>query len=178
MAVVVRGIGDQTTEFAADANDVSTTVASVTPVVRKQMNAMPPNYIHSLDSTHMMLTALHCQHEHIPFAAVHDCYWTLAANVDRMGEVCREQFVALHRLDLLHILRDQLHDTYLRPIEQVHSCGFYCLIPLQGERPVHLTLNTPKPAIAIENVRKIYDSVPEPGTFNLDDVLKSRYFFS
>jgi DNA-directed RNA polymerase len=27
----------------------------------KQKNAFPPNYIHSLDSTHMMLTALYCQ---------------------------------------------------------------------------------------------------------------------
>lgn len=27
----------------------------------KQRNAFPPNYIHSLDAAHMMLTALHCQ---------------------------------------------------------------------------------------------------------------------
>ncbi|XP_026544962.1 DNA-directed RNA polymerase, mitochondrial [Notechis scutatus] len=31
------------------------------PNVRKQKNAFPPNFIHSLDSSHMMLTALHCQ---------------------------------------------------------------------------------------------------------------------
>jgi DNA-directed RNA polymerase len=27
---------------------------------RKQRTAFPPNYVHSLDSTHMMLTALQC----------------------------------------------------------------------------------------------------------------------
>ena len=27
----------------------------------KQKNAFPPNFVHSLDSTHMLLTALHCQ---------------------------------------------------------------------------------------------------------------------
>jgi len=34
---------------------------SLPPDSRKQRMAMPPNYVHSLDSTHMMLTALHCQ---------------------------------------------------------------------------------------------------------------------
>lgn len=27
----------------------------------KQKSAFPPNYVHSIDSTHMMLTALECQ---------------------------------------------------------------------------------------------------------------------
>ena len=30
------------------------------PNVRKQCNGFPPNYIHSLDATHMMLTAIYC----------------------------------------------------------------------------------------------------------------------
>ena len=30
------------------------------PNIMKQKNAFPPNYIHSLDSTHMMLTSLYC----------------------------------------------------------------------------------------------------------------------
>ena len=30
------------------------------PNAMKQKNAFPPNFIHSLDSTHMMLTALFC----------------------------------------------------------------------------------------------------------------------
>lgn len=30
------------------------------PDTVKQKNAFPPNFIHSLDSTHMMLTSLHC----------------------------------------------------------------------------------------------------------------------
>ena len=31
------------------------------PDTRRQKNGMPPNFVHSLDSTHMMLTSLHCQ---------------------------------------------------------------------------------------------------------------------
>lgn len=39
----------------------SSTDFSYPPDTRKQKMAMPPNYVHSLDSTHMMLTALFCE---------------------------------------------------------------------------------------------------------------------
>ncbi|VDN22775.1 unnamed protein product [Gongylonema pulchrum] len=61
-----------------------------------KVNAFPPNFVHSLDSTHMMLTALFCRRLGITFAAVHDCYWTHACDVEVMNEICREQFVQLH----------------------------------------------------------------------------------
>ena len=38
----------------------SPTLCCRKPDTMKQKNAFPPNFIHSLDSTHMMLTALHC----------------------------------------------------------------------------------------------------------------------
>ena len=72
---------------------------------------MPPNFVHSLDSTHMMMTALRC-HQYalgmgaegyqvmdvlvydfcptragIPFVAVHDSFWTHACFVDEMNKV-------------------------------------------------------------------------------------------
>lgn len=53
----------------------------------KQRNAFPPNFIHSLDSCHMMLTALHCLREGVMFASVHDCFWTHAASVDTLNRV-------------------------------------------------------------------------------------------
>jgi len=54
----------------ADGENVYRRVEYDAPSSRKQMNSMPPNYVHSIDSTHMMLTALHCQHANVPFAAV------------------------------------------------------------------------------------------------------------
>lgn len=57
------------------------------PNATKQRNAFPPNFIHSLDSCHMMLTALHCFKAGIVFASVHDCFWTHAATVDEMNRV-------------------------------------------------------------------------------------------
>lgn len=58
------------------------------PVSRqKQRTAFPPNYVHSLDSTHMMMTSLRMQERRLHFTAVHDSYWTHACDIDIMNEV-------------------------------------------------------------------------------------------
>ncbi|MGH0160467.1 UNVERIFIED_CONTAM: hypothetical protein FKN15_039259, partial [Acipenser sinensis] len=82
------------------------------PDTVKQKNAFPPNFIHSLDSTHMMLTALYCYSAGLTFVSVHDCFWTHAVTVDVMNKVCREQFVALHSQPILQNLSNFLLDKY------------------------------------------------------------------
>lgn len=44
----------------------------------------------------MMLTTLQCRRHGITFAAVHDCFWTHACDVEEMNKICRKQFIALH----------------------------------------------------------------------------------
>lgn len=82
------------------------------PNVLKQKNAFPPNFIHSLDSSHMMLTSLHCDNIGITFMSVHDCYWTHACTVPQMNKICREQFVALHSQPILEQLSEFLFNKY------------------------------------------------------------------
>lgn len=82
------------------------------PNVLKQKNAFPPNFIHSLDSSHMMLTSLHCDKQGLTFMSVHDCYWTHACSVRAMNKVCREQFVALHSEPIIDDLSTYLVDKY------------------------------------------------------------------
>jgi DNA-directed RNA polymerase len=53
----------------------------VKPNSLKQRNGFPPNFVHSLDSTHMMLTSLYLWNAGVTFASVHDCYWTHASSV-------------------------------------------------------------------------------------------------
>uniref|UniRef100_A0A0G4GGW8 DNA-directed RNA polymerase n=1 Tax=Chromera velia CCMP2878 TaxID=1169474 RepID=A0A0G4GGW8_9ALVE len=72
----------------------------------KQRLGMPPNFIHSLDATHMMMTAEKCFEEGLDFAAVHDSYWTHAADVDKMGFHIRDQFVELYDSKTHNILSD------------------------------------------------------------------------
>ncbi|KAK2465507.1 hypothetical protein APHAL10511_002399 [Amanita phalloides] len=78
----------------------------------KQASAFPPNFIHSLDATHMMLTALKCNSLDLTFASVHDSYWTHASGIDQMSEVIRETFIALHSSDVLDRLRREFCERY------------------------------------------------------------------
>lgn len=41
------------------------------------------------------------QTQELAFASVHDSYWTHAASIDKMSEVIRETFIALHSSDVL-----------------------------------------------------------------------------
>uniref|UniRef100_A0A8C8A189 DNA-directed RNA polymerase n=1 Tax=Oryzias sinensis TaxID=183150 RepID=A0A8C8A189_9TELE len=93
------------------------------PDTVKQKNAFPPNFIHSLDSTHMMLTALHCYSAGLTFVSVHDCFWTHALTVDTMNKVCREQFVALHSQPILQELSDFLLHKYCSGIRPPEGSG-------------------------------------------------------
>lgn len=57
------------------------------PNIMKQKNAFPPNFIHSLDSSHMMLTSLYCERAGLTFVSVHDCFWTHPCTVTAMNKV-------------------------------------------------------------------------------------------
>lgn len=78
----------------------------------KEKNAFPPNFIHSLDSCHMMLTSLHCERAGLTFVSVHDCFWTHASTVPAMNRICREQFVALHSRPILDDLSAFFQEQY------------------------------------------------------------------
>ncbi|KAI9705456.1 MAG: DNA-directed RNA polymerase [Candelina mexicana] len=68
---------------------------------RKQLQGFPPNFIHSLDATHMLLSALKCDEAGIAFAAVHDSFWTHAADVPTMNVILRDAFIRMHRDDII-----------------------------------------------------------------------------
>ncbi|PWN26187.1 DNA/RNA polymerase [Jaminaea rosea] len=84
--------------------------AEVSPA--KQASAFPPNFIHSLDATHMLLSALECQDAGLTFAAVHDSYWTHACDVETMSDIIRDTFVRLHTQDILPKLREEFLERY------------------------------------------------------------------
>jgi DNA-directed RNA polymerase, mitochondrial len=95
--------------------------------------------VHSIDSTHMMLTSLRCKEEGITFAAVHDSYWTHPSDITNMNRILREEFVKLHSSPLIHNLNENFTSRY--PHEK-------------------------------------FPEVPKQGSFNLNNVKESTYFFS
>jgi DNA-directed RNA polymerase len=70
-------------------------------LVQRQRSAFPPNFVHSLDSSHMMMTALACKDAGLFFAGVHDSYWTHAGDVEKMNHLLREKFVELYSKPIL-----------------------------------------------------------------------------
>jgi DNA-directed RNA polymerase len=95
----------------------------------KQKSAFSPNYIHSLDSAHMMQTAIACHRHGLVFAAVHDSFWTHASDVDQMNALLRDEFVALHSGDLLA----QLSASFRRDFPEVKWDADALALPKMGD---------------------------------------------
>jgi DNA-directed RNA polymerase len=74
----------------------------------KQRMGFPPNFVHSLDASHMILTSLRCRDAGITFASVHDSFWTHAADTDIMNTFIREEFYSMYQEPILERLRDSL----------------------------------------------------------------------
>ena len=123
------------------------------PNTMKQRNGFPPNFVHSLDSTHMMLTSLYLWTRGCTFSSVHDCYWTHASDVEIMNQVCREQFVNLHQQPILNDLSKHFQNVYLDE-------------------------NLPISDITMSKAKQLFSDVPAKGKLDLEVVKKSVYFFS
>lgn len=174
----------------------------------KQKTAFPPNYIHSLDSSHMMLTSLFCQRLGITFVSIHDCFWTHAATVDAMNRICREQFIALHSEPLLEDLSRQFLERYAKLFKQKdHSKtktkklakSSYELDDIETMSPELLESTDGDyvaPELLTPNNRSLVDlhdtkinlvneeclaklaDIPKTGDFDLNVIRDSAYFFS
>ncbi|KAK7291936.1 hypothetical protein RIF29_07499 [Crotalaria pallida] len=79
---------------------------------KKQRTAFPPNFVHSLDGSHMMMTALACRDAGLCFAGVHDSFWTHACDVEKMSPILREQFVELYSMPILENLLEGFQTSY------------------------------------------------------------------
>ncbi|XP_015880486.3 DNA-directed RNA polymerase 2B, chloroplastic/mitochondrial [Ziziphus jujuba] len=81
-------------------------------MVKRQRTAFPPNFVHSLDGSHMMMTAVACKKAGLNFAGVHDSYWTHACDVDLMNTILREKFVELYETPILENLLESFQQSF------------------------------------------------------------------
>ena len=79
---------------------------------RKQVTAFPPNFIHSLDATHMLMSASKCYNQGLTFASVHDSFWTHPSDVDKLNSTLREAFIELHAANLMEKLKEEFETRY------------------------------------------------------------------
>ena len=77
---------------------------------RRMANAISPNFVHSLDATHLVLsTDLAVLNGITHFAMIHDSFGTHAANTNKLAACLREAFVGLyHGTDILEDFRQQI----------------------------------------------------------------------
>ncbi|WFC99983.1 DNA-directed RNA polymerase [Malassezia yamatoensis] len=163
----------------------------------KQSSAFPPNFIHSLDATHMILTALECQSAGLVFASVHDSYWTHACDIETMSDIIRDTFVRLHSQDILVRLRNEFLERYKG--YKIPTSSLTKASMVRAERELREaeanadavasdadspTANDPKQRRRRANEPKFVDladvlpAIPEKGNFDVNEIKRSLYFFS
>lgn len=65
---------------------------------KKCQQAISPNWVHSMDAAHLLLTVGACADEGITdIVTVHDSFGCLPAHADRFNQVIREQFVSMYQ---------------------------------------------------------------------------------
>lgn len=130
-------------------HDVTITRADPSAVdKRSSAYGVSPNFVHSMDSSHLLWTVLACNDEYgiTDFSMIHDSFGTHATACDEMADTLRRMFVRLYSEDRLSQFRAALVESLTR-LER---------FDLVEELP----------------------PLPETGTFDLETVMESQYFFA
>jgi DNA-directed RNA polymerase len=90
--------------FATDTDDLDS---------RKQRQGSSPNFVHSIDATHMMMVINASVAAGInSFAMIHDDFGVHACHVSKFHRIIREEFVRLHSSDLLRSFKEQHEEQF------------------------------------------------------------------
>lgn len=101
---------------------------------RRQAAGISPNFVHSLDASHLMLTVNRMKDAgHNSFAMIHDSYGSHAADVDSMNLIIRNTFVEMYTVDILEEFRDQIVEQLPEEMrDQVEPIPLKGNLDLQG----------------------------------------------
>lgn len=77
--------------------------------IKRATNAISPNFIHSLDASHLMLTVNRCRAEGLTaFGMVHDSFGVHAGNIPALNRLLREAFVEMYNEDVFEDFRQAI----------------------------------------------------------------------
>ncbi|MFW3388101.1 UNVERIFIED_CONTAM: DNA-directed RNA polymerase, partial [Kocuria sp. CPCC 205274] len=80
--------------------------------ISKQRSSVAPNFIHSMDATHLRMTVRACHKKGVrTFGVIHDSFGTIPADAQTMFETVRETMVEMYQDN--PCMLDQI-DSYLR----------------------------------------------------------------
>jgi DNA-directed RNA polymerase len=84
---------------------------------RAQSQGVSPNFVHSADASHLMLTVVRATQEGLQnFAMIHDSFGTTAGDVEQLFRIVREAFVEMYETvdvigDFAEDIREQLSEN-------------------------------------------------------------------
>jgi len=85
------------------------TVDGSTVHARRQVSGLAPNFVHSMDAAHLMVTVNNCEANGIrDFAMIHDSFGCHASDVPLMNAILRESFVQMYSDNVLAGFHDEL----------------------------------------------------------------------
>lgn len=78
---------------------------------RKQASSISPNFVHSLDAAHLMLTMAACAEFGLDnVAVIHDSFGTHTSDTSLLHALLREEFIAMYQADILTRLKEQIEE--------------------------------------------------------------------
>jgi len=94
-------------------NDINNKIQILTPTqeidAKAQKSSISPNFIHSLDATHLYMTILNAHKENLTsFATIHDSYATHASDIDVLLSSIKKAFIELYSNDVLGEFKQQI----------------------------------------------------------------------
>lgn len=97
-----------------------------TPKTHRQVNAVSPNVVHSLDAAHLMLTVYEARKRGIEsFGMVHDSYGTTPGQSQALADCLREQFLLLYSRPVFEEIRAQWQDLTEEPLPPAPEQGTF-----------------------------------------------------
>eukprot|EP01063_Lacrimia_lanifica_P019296 TRINITY_DN2644_c0_g3_i1.p1 TRINITY_DN2644_c0_g3~~TRINITY_DN2644_c0_g3_i1.p1 ORF type:complete len:1215 (+),score=412.69 TRINITY_DN2644_c0_g3_i1:117-3761(+) len=96
----------------------------------KHTTAFPPNFVHSMDASHVHLTCAKLAELGVKdFGCVHDSFWGHASDMDTVNDVLRQSFVDLYAPNRLEALYLDLSSSYGKALQRAGMS-----LPLPPER--------------------------------------------
>lgn len=64
---------------------------------RSMASSIAPNFIHSMDASHLVMTANQMEREKLPMVGIHDSFGTHPSCVDSMHRIIRDEFIKIYK---------------------------------------------------------------------------------